>query len=66
MLMLFGWEMNKMEKIDRLRLIASEGMLLTDGVITATCVDIAENDLDKWSEIENTAKEEENLEEKEA
>lgn len=40
-----------MEHEERRRLIADEGMALTDGENIATVIDIPITDVDKWSEI---------------
>ncbi len=49
-----------MQITNRFRLIADEGKILTDGEIKGYVVDIAEADVDKWSEVDDDEKTEEN------
>ena len=47
-----------MTKKEMYRLIASEGKVLTNGTIQATCVDILKDKADEWTEIDAPAEDE--------
>jgi hypothetical protein len=48
-----------MQIIQRLRLIADEGKVLTNGVITGKVIDCAVGEETQWTEIDEPAQEEE-------
>lgn len=53
-------------EIDYVRLTADEGKVLTDGTSEWNCVDVLPEDVDKWSEIDAPAPEDEEISDTEA
>ena len=51
-----------MQKKEMYRLIASEGKILTNGTVNATCVDVLKDKADEWTEIDAPKKNEEVIE----
>ena len=42
---------NETDAPSRMRLVADEGTILTNGTIEATVIDVSFDDIDKWQEI---------------
>ena len=53
-------------EIDYVRLTADEGKVLTDGTSEWNCVDVLPEDVDKWSEIDAPAPEDDEISDTEA
>ena len=51
------------EELNYVRLTADEGKVLTDGTSEWNCVDVLPEDVDKWSEIDAPAPEDEDADE---
>lgn len=51
-----------MTRKEMYRLIASEGKVLTNGTVNATCVDVLKEKADEWTEIDAPKEEEEVIE----
>ena len=51
-----------MQKMEMFRLVADEGMILTDGNVLGKVVDVLAERADEWSEVEEVEELEENVE----